>query len=173
MNFLKKASWSPIKVGVGIGILAWIVFLFMAKMLDMTTPFVHVVGFIIGIFSIDHVAYTPYLSKAVEFKPVVDWQFALAFGLFIGAWISARFAKITFDDIPLLWRNNMGDLKKTRIIGALIGGFLILFGTQLAGGDALAHVISGGLQLGTLSWLFIVTVFISGAITARILYRSK
>jgi uncharacterized membrane protein YedE/YeeE len=173
MNFLKKASWSPITVGVSIGILTWIVFLFMLKMLDITTPLVHFIGFIIGIFSIDHVAYTPYLSAAVEFKPVVDWQFALAIGIFIGAFISAWRAKVTFSDIPVLWGNNMGYLKKTRIIGAIIGGFLIAFGAQLAGGCSLAHGISGGLQFGTLSWLFIITVAISGAITAHILYKNK
>lgn len=172
-NPLRKAAWSPYAVGAGIGILSWFTFLIMLKPLSTSTAFVRAVAFVIGIFSVDHVAYTPYLSKYAEFRPVFEWQFMLVIGLFIGAWISAKFAGISFGDIPYLWGENFGYKGLTRIIGAMIGGFMLLFGARLAGGCTLGHGISGGLQLVTLSWLFVMVVFGSGIVAANILYRKK
>jgi len=172
-NPLKAESWSPYIVGTAIGILSWITFLIMFKALSITTAFVRISGFIIGIFSYDHISFTPYFAKYIEYKPVFEWQIALFVGIIAGSWISSRFSSISIAPIPYLWVQNFGSSNRNRIIGALIGGFLLLFGARLGGGCTLGHGVSGGLQLLTLSFLFIGTVFATGIITAHILYRKK
>jgi uncharacterized membrane protein YedE/YeeE len=172
-NPFTKAAWSPYTVGTGIGILTWFTFLIMHKAPSTTATFVRFVGFLIGIFSLEHIAYTPYFSKYVEFKPVFEWQFALVIGLFFGAWLAAKLSNVTFAYIPYLWGQNFGFSKQTRAIGAFIGGFLLLFGARLAGGCTLGHGVAGGLQLVIISWLFLCVAFTAGIISAKILYRNK
>ena len=170
---LKKAAWSPCAVGVGIGILSWVTFLLMFKAIGVSTTFVRFVAFIESIFSTKHVLQTEYLAKYVEIKPIFEWQFALVISIFIGAWASAKLSGVSFSFIPYLWGQNFGYSKTVRAIGAFIGGFLILFGARLAGGCTSGHGISGGLQLATSSWIFILSFFVGGIITAFALYRKR
>jgi hypothetical protein len=171
-NPFTKATWSPYVVGVGIGILSWITFLFMFKPLGTTTTFVRFVGFIVGIFSFEYVADSAYLSKYVAFKPAFEWQFALIVGIFVGAWVSAKLSGVTFSKIPYLWGQNFGFAPSSRKFGAFIGGSILMFGARMAGGCTLGHGVSGGLELATPSWLFVIVTFTSATIFAHILYRS-
>ena len=173
MQWLKKPSWSPYLVGTGIGILSWITFIFMQKALGASTSFVHFVGFLIGIFSTEHIANTPYLANYVEFKPVFEWQFALVVFIFIGAWASAKLSGVSYSFIPYIWGQNFGFSKVKRAFFAFLGGFLVLFGARLAGGCTLGHGISGGLQLALSSWIFIPAFLIGGISMAFVLYRDR
>jgi uncharacterized membrane protein YedE/YeeE len=60
-----------------------------------------------------------------------------------------------------------------RMIAAFIGGAILLFGARLAGGCTSGHGISGTMQLALSSWIFFPVMFITGIITARILFRKK
>ena len=173
MKFLKKAVWSPYVVGSSIGFIALTVFLFFFKTIGTSTAFIRFYGFIVGLFSLDHVSINLYLSKYVEYKPVFEWQVSLLVGLVIGAWLAAKLSGITFSFIPYLWGQNFGFSKRTRAIGAMIGGFLILFGARLAGGCPMGNGISEGMHLVTTSWIFLPTMFIGGIVTASLLYRKK
>lgn len=170
---LKKGSWSPYAVGVGIGLVTWITFLFMIKAPGVSTTFVRLVGFLVGIFSTDAVLDNEYLGNYVAYKPVFEWQFTLVIGIFIGALVSAKLSGVTFSSIPFRWGERFGHTSRSRAIGAFIGGLLVLFGARMAGGCTMGHGISGGLQLALSSWLFIATLFPAGIIAAHILYRKK
>jgi uncharacterized membrane protein YedE/YeeE len=170
-NIFKKASWSPYAVGAWIGILSWFTILLFHKALGASTSFVRFFGFLAGIISVDHVFTTPYLSNYVEYKPVFQWQLMLLVGIFIGAFLSAKLSGVTFAQIPYIWGEQFGFSKKFRMWGAMLGGFIILFGARLAGGCVLGHGISGALQLAVSSWIFLFAMFASGITTALVLYR--
>jgi len=173
MKFLKKAVWSPYIVGTNIGLITLVVFLFFRKTIGISTAFVRIYGFIVGLFSLDHISINLYLSKYMEYKPVFEWQASLLVGIIIGAWIAAKITGVTFSFIPFLWGKNFGFSKKTRALGATIGGFLVLFGARLAGGCPMGNGISEGMHLVTISWIFLPTMFLGGIVTAFILYRKK
>ena len=172
-NPFKKSSWSAYVAGTGIGIVTWFTFLFAHKAPGVSTTFVRLYGFLIGIVSKHHVFATPYLSKYVEYKPVFEWQFAFVIGIFFGALISAKLSGVTFSSIPYIWGERFGYSKKVRRVSAIFGGFLVLFGARIAGGCTMGHGISGGIQLATYSYIFLFTLFLSGIITAKLIYKTK
>lgn len=168
---IKKTSWSPYTVGIFIGLITWVTFLFMLKAPGISTTFVRLTGFLVGLFSVDTVLDNDYLARYVAYKPVFEWQFMLVVGILIGAFISAKLSGITLSPIPLRWGKRFGHTMRSRAIGAFIGGFLLLFGARMAGGCTMGHGISGGLQLAVASWLFMAIFFPVGIIVAHVLYR--
>jgi uncharacterized membrane protein YedE/YeeE len=60
-----------------------------------------------------------------------------------------------------------------RALAALIGGMVMLLGARLAGGCTSGHGISGALQLALSSWVFALTFFSVGVVTAFLLYGRK
>jgi len=69
------------------------------------------------------------------------------------------------------WARFKGNATSKRIIWALIGGFLLLFGARLANGCTSGHVISGGMQMAVSSLVFAVFVFISFLTTGKLFYK--
>ncbi|MEJ7612578.1 MAG: YeeE/YedE thiosulfate transporter family protein, partial [Candidatus Fervidibacter sacchari] len=57
-----------------------------------------------------------------------------------------------------------------RYLVAFVGGFIMLFGARLAGGCTSGHMISGISQLALSSFIFAVTIFLTGMLTAKALY---
>ena len=60
-----------------------------------------------------------------------------------------------------------------RYVAAFIGGIIAMYGARLANGCTSGNGISGGLQLALSGWVFLVVMFITGTITAFILFRPK
>jgi uncharacterized membrane protein YedE/YeeE len=48
-----------------------------------------------------------------------------------------------------------------------------MFGARLAGGCASGHGISGSLQLALSGWVFFASVFVSGILTALMLFGKE
>ena len=172
---LKEKRWSPYGVGAGIGILSWVTFAFMNKALGVSTTMVRAVGTLEKVVAQSHVQandyFVKYLGTATEPKPAFEWQFALVVMLVLGAWLAARLSGERFrETVPALWVWRFGPSKKFRYGMAFLGGVIILFGARLAGGCTSGHGISGGLQLAVSSWVFLLSMFASGIVTAFILY---
>jgi uncharacterized membrane protein YedE/YeeE len=130
------------------------------------------VGFIESLFSYEYVNSSAYFQKIMLNKPVIDWQFALVVGLFIGAKISSLVYKTyQHSAVPALWAAAFGPSFSKRAFFAFVGGLLILFGARLAGGCTSGKAISSGLQLSISAWVFIATLFVTGIITAYVLYK--
>ena len=55
--------------------------------------------------------------------------------------------------------------------GALVGGIIMGFGARWAGGCTSGHGISGTLQLVVSSWLAAICFFVSGIVTAMVIYK--
>jgi uncharacterized membrane protein YedE/YeeE len=154
MNALSSRRWSPYAAGAGIGILSWFAFWALDHPLGVSTGVVRVVGLLEG----PHASGVPYLAKLA---PFFNFEVMLILGLLLGAFASSRLS---------------GDRARpgaSRTVPALLGGFLLMFGARLANGCTSGHGISGSLQLAASGWLFFVSIFASGMLTAFLLYRKE
>lgn len=119
-----------------------------------------------------------YLSKYGEKS---DWGIGygwmLVVGMVIGGAISSfvtkRFRNRDTQSLPSMWSAEFGKSSPKRMTQAFIGGVLLLFGARLAGGCTSGHMISGISQLTIGSFIFGISIFASGIITARTLYRRR
>jgi len=119
-----------------------------------------------------------YLSKYGEKE---DWGIGygwmLVLGMFIGGALSAfatrRFRNRTNPSMSSMWQSEFGSSSPRRMMHAFTGGVLLLFGARLAGGCTSGHMISGISQLTIGSFIFGISIFASGIVTARILYKRR
>lgn len=169
---MRRRVWSPYLIGALIGALSWASFLAIGKALGVSTSFVHISGMIEALFSSEHVRTSSYYSKYLVGKPAIDWQLALVIAIFFGAMVSAKLGgSYAKEQIPSLWRRRFGDSRALRNVVAFGGGVLVMFGARMAGGCTSGHAISGGLQLALSGWFFMFSLFATGILTARLLYR--
>lgn len=168
MDFLFATRWSPYAVGVGIGMLSWMSFMLSDKPLGCSTAFARTSGMIEGLVTGKDVTLRPYFN---EFLPVIDWEWMLVLGVVIGAFLSATMSgSFSPDLVPSLWTRTFGPRAFPRLMVALNGGVFIGFGARWAGGCTSGHGISGTLQLALSGWLAVVSFFVSGVITAFLIY---
>lgn len=178
MNALRRDRWSPHVVGALIGVLSWVTFAWMGKALGTSTTMVRASGAIVRTAAPEQVEQNAYFAKYLGTtdapKPTVDWQFALVVAMILGAFLAARLARSRFrESVPALWSWRFGDSRLRRAAAAFLGGAVLLYGARLAGGCTSGHAISGGLQLSVSSWLFLVSMFASGVVTAFALYGKE
>lgn len=107
----------------------------------------------------------------------IGYGWMLVFGMFIGggasALITRRFRSRENASIPSMWSGQFGNSTPQRMMHAFIGGVLLLFGARLAGGCTSGHMISGISQLTIGSFIFGISIFASGILTARMLYKKR
>ena len=148
----------------------------LVKPLGVSTQYVVTDGIILHSAAPGAAESNEYFSKYGEKD---DWGIGygwmLVFGMVIGGGISSlvtkRFKARKNPSIPSMWSKEFGASSPRRMMHAFAGGILLLFGARLAGGCTSGHMISGISQLTVGSFLFGVSIFASGIITARILYR--
>ncbi|MFO8091311.1 MAG: YeeE/YedE thiosulfate transporter family protein [Desulfatiglandaceae bacterium] len=99
-----------------------------------------------------------------------SWLMAFVLGMAIGGFIAGRTFKIPVRDVPEIWEKRFGPNKARRYSAAFIGGFLILFGSRLAGGCTLGLFMSGSTQLAISGLYFGVVIFGMAMLTSRIVY---
>ena len=171
MNVLTKERWSPYVIGAGIGVLSWVTFGLMGKALGVSTTMVRWAGLLGSIFGSEPIRSNPYYSKYLIDKPAVDWQMMLVIGLPLGALASSVLSKsFRRETVPDLWNWRFGPSRLLRYASAFVGGAIMLFGARLAGGCTSGHGISGGLQFSVGSWIFFVSFFIAGILSAFALF---
>lgn len=167
--------WSPYLVGIGIGILSWVVFVVVAAPLGITTAIGQIAGGVATpIVGAETVAANAYWRTNVM---KLDYGTLFLIGTFFGALASALISKtFKFESIPSVWQERFGASKTRRFIVAFIGGALAMYGARMAGGCTSGNGISQSLQLAVVGWTFLAVMFVSGIITAAIVYggsRSK
>jgi uncharacterized membrane protein YedE/YeeE len=100
-----------------------------------------------------------------------SWLFAFVLGMAIGGFIAGRTSKeIPVRDMPPIWKKRFGDSRAKRYAATFFGGFLILFGSRLAGGCTLGLFISGSAQLAVSGLYFGVVIFAVAMLTARLIF---
>lgn len=168
MRFLRMKRWNPYIVGALIGVLSMFAFYTANKPLGVSTAFSRTAGMLERLFVPEYVASNLYFQQKT---PKIDWQWMLVIGIFIGAFLSAKlsgdFERVI---VPKLWERRFGKGRMRRLLLSFVGGALLLFGARLAGGCTSGHGISGTLQFAISSWIFFAVLFISGVITAKMIY---
>jgi uncharacterized membrane protein YedE/YeeE len=169
MEWLIMKQWSPYIVGIGIGTLSWFTFLFSDKPIGCSTAFTRTSGMVERLFRGTRVLEKPYYAK---FPPAIDWEWMLVAGVIIGSFISARLSgEFQVQWIPDRWSAAFGTALFARWSVALVGGIIMGFGARWAGGCTSGHGISGTLQLVVSSWLAAICFFVSGIVTAMVIYK--
>jgi hypothetical protein len=101
------------------------------------------------------------------------WDYPMLFlvGTFLGSLASALTSRsFRLESVPPLWRQRFGPAVRSRLLAAFLGGIITLYGARMAGGCTSGHGISGSLQLALSSWIFFLTLFGFGIVTARVLF---
>jgi hypothetical protein len=100
-----------------------------------------------------------------------SWLFAFVLGMAIGGFIAGRTSRqIPVRDVPPIWQKRFGKSRGKRYAATFFGGFLILFGSRLAGGCTLGLFISGSTQLAVSGLYFGVVIFAVAMLTARLIF---
>ena len=165
-----KARWNPYLVGIGIGVLSWIAFAVVNQPLGISTALSSVSSVCAVPFAgADAVAKNAYWAK----NPLkLDGGVLFLIGTFLGS-LASVLASRTFrlEKVPVTWEQHFGRSSAKRLLAAFLGGVIIMFGARMAGGCTSGHGISGSLQLALSSWVFFLTMFAAGIVTALVLFR--
>lgn len=169
---MKTHRWNPYLVGALIGVLSILTFTLADKPIGISTGIAQASGACaLPVLGADGVAANTYWAK----KAVPAWDYGSLFvlGTFFGALASALVSgSFKLESVPAIWRERFGPSVGKRLLAAFIGGVVIIFGARLADGCTSGHGISGSLQLAVSSWTFFIAMFISGIVTAFLLFRS-
>lgn len=161
--------WNPYLVGAGLGVLSWLVFAVVNTPLGISTPISSAASLCaIPAMGGEAVARNAYWAR---FPCKWDYHMLFLVGTFLGS-LASVLASRTFrlETVPATWAERFGGSRGGRLAAAFLGGVIIMFGARMAGGCTSGHGISGSLQLALSSWMFFLTLFGFGAITALILF---
>ncbi len=168
MDWFFMPRWPAIAVGVAIGLLECVTFLFLDKPIGCSTAFARTSGLIEKAIRGGAAAGKPYYRL---FPPVIDWELVFVAGIPLGAFLSAvSSGTFRIEWVPSLWGTVFGPGILPRLSTALAGGFLVGLGARWAGGCTSGHGISGCLQLAVSSWLASAAFFTGGILAATLLF---
>lgn len=162
-----KKDWTWLYSGVGLAILNAIVFLSVTtnRIIGASTTYPYLADLLTGTTANDYFA---------KIQKSGEWELLFLGGAFVSGIVISIFRKeFKFTLIHKGWKKYKGTSSVKRIVWALVGGFILIFGARMAGGCTSGHVISGGMQLAVSSLVFAVFVFIGLLITGRMFYRKK
>ncbi len=170
---MKTHLWNPYLVGALIGVLSLLTFSLADKPIGMSTGIAQASGACaLPVLGRAGVAANTYWAK----KAVPAWDYGSLFviGTFFGALVSSVVSgNFKLQSVPAVWRERFGPSVPKRMLAAFLGGVIILFGARLADGCTSGHGISGSLQLAVSSWTFFIVMFLSGIVTANVLFRRR
>lgn len=166
----KRLDWNPYLVGIGIGVLSWVVFVVVGTPIGVTTAASQVAG---GVTSLvtgpEVVAANSYWARH-PFR--LDYGTLFLAGTFLGALASALSSRqFRIETVPAVWRERFGPSVATRYVAAFVGGVIAMYGARMANGCTSGNGISQGLQLAVVGWTFLAAMFASGVVTARLMFR--
>lgn len=125
----------------------------------VSSTYTRVVGAALRRIAPGYAAANPYLLKL---GGVVAPDTMLVIGLLIGGYLAARLGRARTPAAQVEFVHARETTVLKRYADAFVGGFLILFGSNLAGGCTSGHIISGITQLSVSGLIFGAAVFASG-----------
>jgi uncharacterized protein len=157
--------------GIGIG-LVLIVAVGLVQPIGVSAQYVVLDGVLLHNLLPDVASKSPYLVKTTQGWTLATYEFFFVLGIPLGALAAAMAtSRFTTRIVPVEWSRRFGPNPGTRLVWSFVGGFLLLFGARFGGGCTSGHMISGISQLAISSFFFSAALFISGIVTARLLYR--
>jgi uncharacterized protein len=166
---IRKKEWSPYAAGAMLGITVALSLLLAGQMPGSSGSFENLIAFLGTKIDANNI-YFRYIMPAG-----ITWQVWLMLGVmagaFFSAWLSHDFRWRKLPDKQ--WISVFGSSRWKRWLIAFVGGAILEIGAGIAGGCTSGLAISGGVQLAPAAFLFIPGMFISGIITAAIIYRKN
>ncbi len=151
--------------GIGLAILNSVVFLNMGsnRPIGASTTYPYLADLLLGLKS------NAYFQKI--HKPG-QWELIFLSGAFLAGLILSLLKKeFKITVIHSNWQKYKNDSKGNRLIWALVGGFVLIFGARMAGGCTSGHILSGGMQIAFSSLFFSVFAFLGLVLTGKLFYK--
>ena len=161
----KANNYKWLYAGISLGILNSVMLLASVfnRPIGASTSFPYVADFMAGL------SQNEYFIKIEE---PGNWELMFLTGAFLAGLIISLIKKeFKIRLIYSGWAKFKGDSSAKRIIWSFIGGFILIFGARMAGGCTSGHILSGGMQLGISSLVFMVFTFIGLLVTGKFFYK--
>lgn len=115
-------------------------------------------------------------SYAKNIAHPLNYSFVFVLAMMAGAAISAHLrggVEVEERQMPAVWRANFGDSPWRRYVAAFLAGFIVLYGSRLAGGCTSGHMMSGMMQTAVSGFIFAAGAFAAGIPIAILLFRKE
>jgi uncharacterized protein len=173
MNWLKKQIskelWSPYVAGALLGIVGILTVVFGHALLGASGGYENLAAYIGKIIDPSSTFFN-YIMPAKITYPVL-LLVGIFFGGMLGALSSKTFKFRRMDDEQ--WKQAYGKQVWKRWLLLFLGGIVLEYAAGIAGGCTSGLAISGGMLLAPAAFLFIAGMFISGILTALVIYGKK
>jgi uncharacterized protein len=179
MNWLKKQIskelWSPYAAGILLGIVGILTvvltdkILHAPKLLGASGGFENIAGYIGKAINPGSTYFNYVMPTGITFAVIL--LVGIFFGGTLGALSSRTFKLRTMDDEQ--WKTAYGKQPWKRWLLLFIGAIIVEYAAGIAGGCTSGLAISGGMLLVPAAFLFIAGMFISGIVTALIVYGKR
>lgn len=169
MTQIRKPEWSPYAAGAMLGVTVAVSLLIAGQMPGSSGAFENLIAYVGSKIDTGNIYFRFIMPSGIT------WQVWLLLGVLLGAFASAWLSHdFRWRHVPdKQWAAIFGQARWKRWLVAFIGGVILEIGAGIAGGCTSGLAISGGVQLAPAAFLFIPGMFISGIITAAIIYRKN
>lgn len=173
LQYVRKDLWSPYVAGILLGIVGVLAVWISNSLLGASGAFETFAGFLgkrIAPAAFDNLYFNFIMP------PGLTWGVVLFVGTILGGTIGAltsRTFKFRLFDDDAQWKRIFGPQLWKRWLLLFIGAAILEYGAGIAGGCTSGLAISGGMLLAPAAFLFIAAMFMSGILTALIIYRKR
>ncbi len=171
--FVRRENWTPYAAGVLLGLTGILAVLVGKHLLTASGPVATIASSILHTVLPAQAGANMYFRFVVP--PELNWSVVLFIGIFFGGMLGALSSgtlRLRWNDDPV-WRKVFGRSTWKRILLGFVGALFLQYGASIAGGCTSGLAISGGMLLTPSAFLFMAGMFISGIITAWLIYRRR
>lgn len=172
VSWFRQVEWSPYLTGAMLGVLAIVTLYSTGLLFGASGAFENLAGSIMQMVA-PSVAENTYWRFVMT--PGITWGVVMSVGIVMGAFVAAA----TSGDFKFRWISDeqwvqvFGSAHWKRLLALFFGAILLEYGAGIAGGCTSGLAISGGVQLAPAAFVFMAGMFVSGIITAKILYGKR
>ena len=170
---VRKELWSPYVAGILLGVVGVLAVWLSDSLLGASGAFENLAG-LIG------KALAPQVFNVMYFNFImpagITWGVVLLVGIILGGGLgalSSRTFKIRWNTDDAQWKAIFGPQLWKRWLLVFLGAIVLEYGAGIAGGCTSGLAISGGMLLAPAAFLFMAGMFMSGILTAIVVYRRR
>ncbi|OGO29498.1 MAG: hypothetical protein A2Z16_03145 [Chloroflexi bacterium RBG_16_54_18] len=170
---VRKELWSPYAAGILLGVVGVLAVWLSDSLLGASGAFENLAGMI-------GKALAPQVFNVMYFNFImpagITWGVILLLGIILGGGLgalSSRTFKLRWNTDDAQWKAIFGPQLWKRWLLVFLGAIVLEYGAGIAGGCTSGLAISGGMLLAPAAFLFIAAMFMSGILTAFVVYRRR